>query len=222
MTSREGASTAVSGFRVFGSARNETTSRPPRCPISPGRVNSSSEELDCGGNPLAGRAKTAAPAKSKPQPTHLPIVEDLAILTICSRHSPSQSSLCLRPAATHPRAPSILERMARLPARARTSTSTIPRRCIAEGLQGGYPSLALARARRGPERKASSPRARTAARGSLLASELHWKFPARCGASGDNHRLRRSPAPPGRNHALLCSAPLHVPAVLAAPTPPLR
>src|SRR6267142_259243 len=43
--------------------------------------------------------------------------------------------------------PSIRERTAPLPGRASTSTSKRPRRCTAEDLKGGFPSLERARAR---------------------------------------------------------------------------
>src|SRR5882672_9324494 len=41
-TSFEGRSTTVTGFRVFGSARKEVTRRPPRFPISPCVMRTSS------------------------------------------------------------------------------------------------------------------------------------------------------------------------------------
>src|SRR5271155_3422592 len=47
MTSRDGASAAISGFKVFGSARSDSTSRPPERPTSPGRDKSSSAGFAC-------------------------------------------------------------------------------------------------------------------------------------------------------------------------------
>src|SRR5258708_1163404 len=91
------------------------TSRPPCFPISPGRASSSSEELACGGNPSEDCEKTPAPARSRPQPSHLPKLEYFAILTSCPRQSSSPSSLCLRPAPMHSRALLILQTTPRLP-----------------------------------------------------------------------------------------------------------
>lgn len=51
MTSRENSSTAVTGLRVLGSARSETTSLPPRTPVSLPVARSSS--FDCRVWPLA-------------------------------------------------------------------------------------------------------------------------------------------------------------------------
>src|SRR5712692_8850397 len=122
----------------------------------------------------------------------------------------------------HSRGPGILERTARLPTPAHTSTSTTPGRCIAEDLLGGCPSSAPAPEHLGPERKASSPRARIAARGLPLASESHSKFPAGYDAEGDSRQMHQIPALHERNRGLLRSAPLRAPAALAAPNPPLR
>src|SRR5258708_2582363 len=49
MTSRDGASTALSGFNVFGSERSDTTSRPPGCPISPATGSASTVDAPCPG-----------------------------------------------------------------------------------------------------------------------------------------------------------------------------
>src|SRR5438445_4335340 len=221
-TSRDGASAAVRGFSVFGSARSETTSRPPRFPSSPGRVSSSSDGLDCCGLPPAGLERTVTQARSRPQPSNLRRMESLAILTIRSRQSSSLSSLCRHPAAMHSQALGILERTAQLPMRARTSTRTKPRHRIAEDFRAGYPNLAPALADLVPERKASSPRARLLARGSPLASRLRPKFPARYDAEGDTHRLRRIPARRGQNRALWRSELPRARAEPVAPSPPLR
>src|SRR3989441_7219633 len=125
ITSRDGASGAVRGSSVFGSARSETTSRPPRFPSSPGRVSSSSDGLDCWGIPSAGLERTVPQARSRPQPSNLRRMESLAILTLRSRQSSSLSSLCRHPAAMHSQALGILERTAQLPMRSEEHTSEL-------------------------------------------------------------------------------------------------
>src|SRR5467141_3789346 len=202
ITSREGASAAVRGFSVFGSAPTETTSRPPRFPSSPGRVSSSSDGLACRGMPVAGLERTAALARSKPQASNLSKLENLAILTIRPRQSCSLSSPRQCPAAMRWQALGILERTAQLPMRARTSTRKKPRHCIAEDLRGGCPNWAPAPAHPGPERKGSSPQARIAARGPPLGLKLRSKFPAKYDAEGDTSRWRRIPERRGRNRVL--------------------
>src|SRR5260370_12977797 len=99
----------------------------------------------------------------------------------------------------------ILERTAQLPMRAHTSTRTKPRHCIAEDLRAGCPNSPRAPAHPGPERKASSPRARIVARGLPLASKLRSKLPAKYDGEEGTGRLRRILARRGQNHALLCS-----------------
>src|SRR6266581_5825230 len=71
ITSREGASVAKIGFNVFGSARNETTSRPPDLPISPGTTRNS-PRASCWGvaasaNCPAAQAATDAASRRKSQ-----------------------------------------------------------------------------------------------------------------------------------------------------------
>src|SRR5260370_37194217 len=222
IASRDGASTAVRGFRVFGSARSETTSRPPRCPISPGTASDSPATPSCVGTPLVALENKMAVVSNRPQPNPLLKVESLTIVTICSRYSSSLYSVSRRLVATYSPNPSTPERRARLPKRAGTSTSKTPGRCIAEDLQGGCPSLALVRAPQAPERRGSSPRARIGARGSPPASGSHSKFPGGYDAEGDSYRSRRSPLPLGRNRALARSEPLRARAVRAVPIlPPL-
>src|SRR5713226_641079 len=142
-------------------------------------------------------------ARSRPQPSNLQRMESLDILTIRSRPSSSLFSLSRHLAAMHSQVLGILERTAQLPMRARTSTMTKPGRCIAEGLRAGCPNSAPAPERPGPEKKASSPRARIVARGSPLASKLRSKFLAEYDAEADTRRWPRIPARHGQNRALL-------------------
>ena len=54
MTSRDRASAAIKGFKVFGSPRSDTTRRPPGLPTSPGSTSNSSFVICSCGKAIAG------------------------------------------------------------------------------------------------------------------------------------------------------------------------
>src|SRR4029077_15637610 len=100
MTSRDVASAAVSGFKVFGSERSDTTTRPPAWPISPGTESTSWLEFACCECAAPANRSDVAQAKKILPSSHLPREIERSCLMMSLLHVLLLSSPLRNPGAT--------------------------------------------------------------------------------------------------------------------------
>src|SRR5437667_54461 len=183
ITSRDGVSTEMSGFKVFGSPRSDTTRRSPRRPTSPGSTsNSSFSVVFSGGEAIARRPINVKAERSRVERIQQRLKFAVGFFTLGSPEFSILSCTLRLARATNSPAPGILDRTALLPPRANTSTNEKSKHCIAAGLRAGCPSSAPAQVRPSRETTASSPPARIVVSEWPPVSKAHWKFRAKCGA----------------------------------------